>query len=91
MLLEAHKCLPNACRVSGDIQGGYTWLLKHVNKKQIPQRKTKAIEKGGRLQKVTMVIPLLNTRSVPVPDCKEKLLRHEVLSLCIIASDKFLH
>lgn len=33
MFWEAHKCSANTWWVSGNIEEGYTWLLKQVNKK----------------------------------------------------------
>lgn len=37
-----------------------------------------------------MLTPPLDTRSVPVIDCKEKLLHHKVILGCTITSDNFI-
>lgn len=44
MSWETHKYSANTWWVSGNIQGGYTWLLKHFNKNQVLQTEKKAIE-----------------------------------------------
>lgn len=64
--------------VTGNIEGGYTWLPKHFNRKQILQTERKAVEQEGRLQKFTRLTPPLGW-SLPTTACKEKLLHHKVI------------
>lgn len=44
MSWEIHKRSANIWWVTGNIEGGYTWLPKHFNRKQILQTEIKAVE-----------------------------------------------
>ena len=80
-VLEAHR---GFCKhFVGEWQCSSTLHLvtQTFKQKQIVQTETEAIEYEGRFQKGTMLTPLLDTRSVPVTDCKEKLLLHKAIGL----------